>query len=131
MTLTDKQIRLLHVKYGRDTAYLPAVKDSNTMQQGEIRAKLAEKYGGEVLDFKDVREASHESWEKAQQKAREALAKSYQINFVNPESPRLAEIKKKGSSWRLQEAGADVHTQAEFDRIFKERLKEKVRQMKV
>ena len=118
--LNDKQLRAIHARYGRDTAMLPSVKESRSFQQAEIRAKIAEKYGGDVLDFKSVREAG--SFEMAQEKAREELGKSYGVDFTSPQ---------KAGEMKHQEIGGKSITQAEFDRIFKERLQQKVKQMKI
>ncbi len=117
--INDKQLRAIHAKYGRDTANLPSVKGATDWKQAEIRAKVAEKYGGDVLDFKSVRDAS--SYEMAQEKAREELSKSYGLKFTSPQ---------KSMEMKHQELGGSPITQAEFDRVFKERMKEKVRQMR-
>lgn len=115
--INDKQLRAIHAKYGRDTANLPSIRNSTNWKQAELRAKIAERYGGDVLDYKSVRDAS--TYEQAQMKAREELGKSFGITFTSPQ---------KAGEMKSSELGGNPLTQAQFDKLFKERLEQKVRE---
>ena len=115
VVLREGQLRLLLKRYGTGIGTDPDVVHSSNFDEAERRAQIINTYGLDAARAPKVLGST--SLNEARNEARHAIKKETGVRFV---SPKRAEQQRKG------EVAGQSGVTSEFDRIFKERLRQQV-----